>query len=268
MHWQRVWAIVRKDLIAVRRSRPVLVPLVILPMIFFIALPVAFGIMGRFLVETRDTEIEPLLRRLPASERAQLERLEPGQQLAVMLISYQFAPLMLLVPLAVATAIAADSLAGERERQTLEALLVTPIRDEELFLGKVLTATLPAVTIGWFGTLIGVFVAMAVTSVGPPLLPSVPWLILALLGVPGVAFLGLGTVVLLSARVRGLQEVMQLSGLLAMPLIGILVAQASGLFLIDWRLALLGSVVIWVAAFGVLHAGRGLFHREKLLRLG
>jgi len=268
VHWQRVRAIVRKDLTAVRRSRPVLVPLVVLPLIFFVAMPVGFALMGRFLGEAPDSELEPLIRALPPSDRAQLERLEPGQQIAVVLLSYQFAPLMLIVPLAVATAIAADSLAGERERRTLEALLATPIRDEELFFGKVLAAALPAIAIGWLGTFVEVLVAIAVTGVGPPLLPSVPLLILALLGVPGVAFLGLGAVVLISARVRGFQEVMQLSGLLAMPLIGVMVAQASGLFLIDWRLALLGCVVVWAAAFGILRAGRRLFQREALLRLG
>lgn len=268
MHWQRVRAIVRKDLTAVRRSRPVLVPLIVLPLIFFVAMPVAFALMGRFLGEAPDSELEPLIRALPASDRAQLERLEPGQQIAVVLLSYQLAPFMLIVPLAVATAIAADSLAGERERRTLEALLATPIRDEELFFGKVLAAALPAIAIGWLGTFVEVLVSIAVTGVGPPLLPSVPLLILALLGVPGVAFLGLGTVVLISARVRGFQEVMQLSGLLAMPLIGVMVAQASGLFLIDWRLALLGCVVVWAAAFGILRAGRRLFQREALFRLG
>lgn len=268
MHWQRVRAIVRKDLLAVRRSRPVLVPLIVLPLVFFLAMPIAFGLLGRFLGEVPDSELEPLIRALPAADRAQLERLEPGQQIAVVLISYQFAPLILLVPLAVATAIAADSLAGERERRTLEALLVTPIRDEELFLGKVLAAVLPAVVIGWLGSLVSAVVGIAVTGVGPPLLPSPPWMLLVGLGMPGIALLGLGAVVLISARVRGFQEVMQLSGLLAMPLIGVMVAQASGLFLIDWRLALLGCVVVWAAAFGILRAGRRLFQREALLRFG
>jgi uncharacterized membrane protein (GlpM family) len=83
-----------------------------------------------------------------------------------------------------------------------------------------------------------------------------------------VAVFGLSIVVLISSRVRGMQEVSQLSGLVAIPLIGLIVAQGSGLFLLDWRLALAGSLVIWGIAALLLRVGRRSFQREALLRLG
>jgi ABC-2 type transport system permease protein len=56
-----------------------------------------------------------------------------------------------MVPLVVATEIAADSFAGEREWDTLEALLHTPTSDRELMVAKVLASWLPAVTVAWMG---------------------------------------------------------------------------------------------------------------------
>jgi ABC-2 type transport system permease protein len=69
----------------------------------------------------------------------------------VFVLEVFIAPLYLLVPLVVATVIAADSFAGERERGTLEALLHTPTTDRELLTGKFLAAWLPAVTVAWAG---------------------------------------------------------------------------------------------------------------------
>jgi len=75
-------------------------------------------------------------------------------------------------------------------------------------------------------------------------------------------------ITLVSSRVRGMQEVSQVSGLVVIPIIGLLVAQSTGLVLLDWPLALLACAVVWILAFVLLSAGRRLFRREALLRLG
>jgi ABC-type Na+ efflux pump permease subunit len=269
MRWSRVRAIVRKDLTAIRRSRATLVPLIIVPVIFFVGMPVAVGAIGRLTpIDAGDEQdLATLLRTLPAKERERLTRLEPRKQLAVLFFSYQFASLLLIAPLATTMVIAADGIAGERERRTLEALLVTPVRDDELFVGKVLAAAIPAVAIGWGGALTSAVIASTLLGVGPPLLPSPSWLIFAFVGSPAVTVLGLGTIVLLSSRVRGMQEVSQLSGLVVIPLIGLLVVQSTGILLLDWRLALLTCGALWALGLLLLRFGQRTFHREALLRL-
>ncbi|MCL4560205.1 MAG: ABC transporter permease subunit [Chloroflexi bacterium] len=47
------------------------------------------------------------------------------------------------------TIIGAVSFVGEKERKTLEALIYTPARDSELFLGKVLAGVVPSVALAW-----------------------------------------------------------------------------------------------------------------------
>ena len=69
--------------------------------------------------------------------------------LIVLILVYFFAPFYLILPLMVASVIAADSFAGEKERKTLEALLYTPTTDGELFLAKMLSAWTPAVAVAW-----------------------------------------------------------------------------------------------------------------------
>jgi len=52
------------------------------------------------------------------------------------------APILLfqLFPAAIASMIAADAFAGERERRTLETLLATPVKEMAIFVGKTLCA--------------------------------------------------------------------------------------------------------------------------------
>lgn len=270
VRWRRVLAIARKDWRAVRRSRSVLAPLIVVPLVIYLAIPVAFSFIPRLagLDEGDQSELELYTRLLPAAQRVALERLEPAQQLVVILVGYQLVPLFLIVPLMVAMVIAADAIAGERERRTLEALLVTPLRESELFLGKVLVAAVPAIVLSLAGTVLAHAVVILLTGVGPPLLPNPAAIVLTLVGGPAVITLGLGVVVLVSARVRGTQEVYQLSGVVVVPLIGLIVAQSSGLFLLTWWLAVLGSLLTWIIGGLLLRVAYDrVFQREALLRL-
>ncbi len=268
MRTQRVLGIVRKDLRAVARSRVLMLPLVAVSILFFVILPLVVSLLGQILPPEENDDLATFLRALPSRERARIEALPPAQQLTVLLFGYQFAPLVLIVPLATTTVIAADGLAGERERRTLESLLATPVREDELFLGKLLAPAIPALLISWLGTAISAAIVAGVAGVGPPVLPSPQWLVFAFLGSPAATLLGLGVVVLLSSRVRGMQEVSQLSGLVVLPIFALLVAQSSGVVLFDWRLAALLCTALWVLALVLLRLGRRLFERESLLRLG
>jgi ABC-type Na+ efflux pump permease subunit len=49
------------------------------------------------------------------------------------------------MPIITASVLAADSFAGEKERKTAEALLLTPATNEELLVGKILASLIPAV---------------------------------------------------------------------------------------------------------------------------
>ncbi|HYM14151.1 MAG TPA: ABC transporter permease subunit [Dehalococcoidia bacterium] len=116
----RVRAIVRKELQDYRRNRSIVMTMAVMP-VAFVALPIAsiFSLPAAAASATLDRRI--------------------GLSLLY----------MLLIPTIVPAAIAAASVAGEREQGTLEPVLTTPIQREEFLLAKGLAAFIPAVLISY-----------------------------------------------------------------------------------------------------------------------
>ncbi|TVR18660.1 MAG: hypothetical protein EA387_14400 [Nitriliruptor sp.] len=185
---------------------------------------------------------------------------------AVFILEVFLAPLYLLVPLVVATVIAADSFAGERERGTLEALLHTPTRDRELMLAKFLAAWLPAITVAWAGFLVYSVLAnvLAWPSVGRVFFPTPTWLLLAFWVAPAVSALGLGVMVIVSGRVQTLQAAHQIGSLIVLPVVLLLVAQLGGVLLFEPRLVATMGLLVWLLAALALRIGAGALRRERL----
>jgi ABC-type transport system involved in multi-copper enzyme maturation permease subunit len=113
----RVRAIVRKELREYRRNGSIVVTMAVIPLIFIIT---------------------PLIDifALPASAASALRHEH--------VLLY-----MLGIPAVVPAVVAAYSVVGERQQGTLEPLLTTPIRREELLLGKALAALLPSLVVSY-----------------------------------------------------------------------------------------------------------------------
>ncbi len=266
MNRRAVAVIARRDLTVVARSRAVSLPILVLPILFFVLAPVAL-ILGVGAIGDDLDEFQELLALMPEALRRDLAGLEPSGQVIVWGLEYLFATLFLLVPLMTSAVIAADSFAGEKERKTLEALLHTPTSDLELYAGKVLAPWLAAVavsTIGWiaFVTVASLFGA---GIVGRPIALTPRWLIFVLVLAPGVAALAVGVLVHVSARVRGFQEAYQLGGLVVLPLVALLLGQLSGVLYLDLLASVLLAALVWLLAVGTLAIGYRSFRRERLL---
>lgn len=258
-----VWAVVRRDLRALVSSRATAIPVVLLPILLFVALPVMVqSSPGAINLPTAD--IDRLIEMLPGTAAVDLPS-DPEQQLVYLLLVYLLAPVVLIVPITLAVIAAAGAIAGERERGTLEILLLSPITDRELFLAKTLGAWLPAVSITLVGSAVYQAVATAVlagTGVRP--FPNVLWTLLMLWVAPALAAAALATVVLISARSRTLQDAMQIGGVLLLPLIAIAMAQASGLLTLGAMALALAGAVLWLLAGLLLRAGARSLQRDRL----
>lgn len=267
MNWRAIRAIVGRDLRLVARARAVVLPLVIVPAIFFVVFPIGAYLGIRAGGETL-AELEPLLEVLPPSI---LDTLGPGpleRQLLVYLFEYQFASFFLIVPLMVCAVIAADSFAGEKERKTLEALLYTPTSDRELYLAKLLGPWLAALAVSLVSYLAYLLIAnvLAAPQVGRPLAITPLWLLVVLWLGPATGALAISILVVVSARVRGFQEAYQLGGVVVLPVVALIVAQLAGVLVLDAPFAVLLGLIVWAVAGVVLfRASRG-FRRERLLR--
>jgi ABC-2 type transport system permease protein len=268
MNLRAIRTIVRKDLKVVFQSKAVTIPLIIVPVIMLMVLP-GLAALAPMLEESGvDTsDLQMLLAQMPASLQAQLEGYSQSQQIVVLAVVYLMAPLYLIVPMMVASVIAADSFAGEKERKTLEALLYTPTTDQELFYAKLLAAWLPAVAIAWGGFILYSIVVnlTAWPTMGEIFFPNAMWFVLALWVAPAVAALGLGVTVIISARVQSFQEAYQMGGIVVLPILALVIAQATGVMYFSVGLVALLGVVLWTVALTLLWWGSQRFRREEMV---
>ncbi len=258
-----VAAVVRKDLLAVTRSKAVLLPMLVVPFLLLVVLPVVLGLAAR---SRTSPDISSFLDQLPGDVADPVARLPRQEQLLVLVNGYLLAPLFLIVPLMVSNVLAADAFAGEKERRTLEAMLHLPIHTADLFLAKLLSAFLPAVAVSWAGFACFAVVANGVAwpVVQRVFLPTRLWLVMILWVAPAVAAFGLGVMVRVSARSRTTQEANQLGGVIVLPLLFLAVGQSTGLLLVDLPVAIAIGAVIWLAAVALCWRGARRFTRDEL----
>ncbi len=265
MNLDRVAAIVRKDLVVVLRNRGVFLPLLVTPALLLFALP-AFLVLGPQLLSDAAPAMDSsgTFENLVPTLEATADGGTPIWERTVLV--YLVAPLYLLVPLVAATVLAADTFAGERERRTLEALLHTPTTDRELFLGKMLVAYIPALTLALVSFALYTVWAnlLGARAVGGIFFPTPSWFVLVFWLAPGVSALGLGLMVVVSSRVRSLQAAHQIGSLIIMPFVLVVIAQVSGTLLFDVTTTALFGVIVWGLAALTLMWGVSSFDRDRV----
>jgi ABC-2 type transport system permease protein len=146
-------------------------------------------------------------------------------------------------------------------------LLCTPTTDWELFVGKTLSAWLPAVGVAVGGFLLyGLVANLAAWPVmGHVFFPDAMWLVLVIWVSPAVAGLGLGTMVLVSSRAQGFQEAYQVGAAVVLPIVLLLVGQATGVMYFSVGLVLLLGLVLWDVDAALLWFGVKTFQRSELI---
>jgi ABC-2 type transport system permease protein len=256
-------AIIAKDLLAVRRSKAVMLPMLIVPALLMVVLPLLIGIAAR---QAQVPDLSPVLDRLPDSIARPIAVLPERERLVVLVNGYLLAPLFLIVPLMVASVLASDAFAGEKERKTLETLLHLPIDDRRLFYAKVLGAFGPAVLVSWVGFVLFAIVANSVAwSVTHRIfVPTKLWGVVILWIGPAVAALGMGVMVRVSARARTAQEANQLGGAVILPLIFLAVGQSSGLLFLTVPAAVAVGAAVWALALWLISRGARRFTRDRV----
>jgi ABC-2 type transport system permease protein len=272
MRWRPIVAIVRKDLTAVIRNRGVRVPLLVTPVLVLGVLPLVLVAGADMLVTGTDVPLEfvagdPLDDAGDgAATDTDVAAMDPLARLVVFVLEAFVAPLFLLVPLVVATVIAADSFAGERERGTLEALLHTPTTDRELLTAKFLASWVPAVAVSLISFALYSVLAnlLAWPTVGRVFFPTPTWLVLAFWVSPALAAFGLSIMVIASSRVHSLQAAHQIGSLLVLPIVVLVIAQISGLMRLQVSWVALSGLALWVTSALIVTLGARSLRRERL----
>ena len=229
-------AIMKKDINAVVKNKQTLPGLLIIPIMFGIAFPIifTFGFINEF---------------------------ESAGEFGDMMGA--FANMILLIPVMIASMTSAESIAGEREKKTIETLLYSPVPLRNIFAAKVLSAFVPAVIVG---VVCGV-ASMLIVNI-PAAMKFGQWavsperyaVILALLA-PAVALISVDLMVYASAKAKSMNAASQWSLLLVFPII--VIAQVAGAFDV-YVGVIVGAVLL---ALGILFIFKvfGMFTRPILL---
>jgi ABC-type Na+ efflux pump permease subunit len=156
---------------------------------------------------------------LPAQAQAQIKGDTPQGRTSYALAVFLFAPMAVVVPLTISTAVGAATLVGERERGTGEFLAHSPAATKEIYLGELMASPVP----GYFTTMVGftLFSLIVNLIVGPEVggwfFPTQQWWLLMLWVLPGFLLIGLSLVLRLSGRVKSTAATQQASGLITPP---------------------------------------------------
>ncbi len=262
--WSAIWLVTRKDLTAVRRSKAIMVPMTLVPIVLLVGLPIGLGLFARSApTETVTNALSsPMVKELVKP----ILSLPAREQIVVLVLGYILSPLLLVIPLMVSAALAADAFAGEKERRTLESLMYLPISDRDLFLAKVLSAFLPALSITWLGAIVYAIVSNIVAwpVMHRVFVPFTQWLAVIVWVAPAVALLALGLLVIVSGRSKTTQEANQLGVVVILPLIFLAAGQASALLLAPVPVVLAFGAVIWALALTLVVVNGRRFTRDRL----
>lgn len=259
-----LWAVVRRDLVMLLGSKATALPLLLVPLVIFAGLPLLVSVAPGA-INLPITDVDTLTEILPGASAAGLPA-DPEVRLTYLLLVYLMAPMLLIVPVVLSVIAAAGAIAGERERRTLEILLLSPITDRQFFIAKTLGAWLPAVAITIVGSVVYQVVAtLALADTGIRPFPNLVWTLLILWVAPALAAAALGAVVVLSARARTSQEATQLGGVLILPLVALAVAQATGVLALGAASVAASGAALWVLAGLLLRAGTRSLQRDRLV---
>jgi len=265
----RMWVVARTELRQLLLSKDYWMPMVALGAIFFMILP-AFLL----LVITRVGDISMVqqasqaLSVLPEAAQSRIQGTTPQARTSYALAVYLFAPIAIVVPLTISTAVGAASLVGERERGTGEFLAHSPASVREIYLGKILASFVPGylTTVIGFGTYSLVVNLIVGPEAGGWFFPTTEWLIMMLWILPPFLLLTLSLVLRLSARVRSTAAAQQASGLITLPLIAVAYGQASGTLMgANTSTAWILGAAAWALATVSLFRGVRSVTRNRLL---
>ena len=234
----RVAAVIRKEFREYRRSRSVIGTMAVLPLVF--------------LVEP----IVVIFRLAPTVSASAIDRAVGTTFL-----------LLLVAPALLPATLAAYSVVGERDQGTLEPLLTTPVRREEILLGKALATIVPAVGIAYvlFAVIeVSARLFASNAAVSPALLQG-PHVVAEILFAPLLAGWSIWVGIAISVRSSDVRAAQQLGTLASIPPLGVVALVSFNAFTPSVQLAVVFALVLLAADIALWRVVTAMFDRERLI---
>ena len=255
--------IARKDLKVVMGNKMIWLPMAILPILFAVIFPVVIFIIAQF--PDNSSDLQDLSSKLGDASMAGYDS---AQLLIYYSINLMMPGLFLMIPIITASVTAGSSFVGEREHKTIESLLYAPVRIRDLFTAKMIGAFIPSYCI----TLISFILFSLITIIGQGFyfdnyfFPNWKWMVLIFWLSPAISVLAITVMVIASAKSKTFQEAQQKIVFIVLPVILLIVGQASGLFYLGTLALLILGLAVFILNYLLLIAASNSFVPEKLIK--
>lgn len=173
---------------------------------------------------------------------------------------------MLAIPALVPVLLASYAIVGERQEGTLEPVLTTPIRREELVLGKALAVLAPSIVIAYL--VFGVFVAVVALFAHPGVSSAIirgPDVLVQVLFTPLIAGWSVWLGIAISTRVSDVRVAQQLSVLASLPTVALTTLISLNVIHPSTQIAIALAVVLIIGNRLGWRLVSSLFNRERLI---
>jgi len=178
---------------------------------------------------------------------------------------------IIMMPVMLPVMIAADSIVGEKERNTLVPLLATPLTDSELIIGKLLTALVPGIIVAYANfalsiaivNVMALFIAPIFLWVWPLAQPVA--LVQAIVMPPLFAILAVWVMVIISGHVSKVYEAYQWGGIIIIPSMLFSFSPILSGTGFDWMIFFFGAGILCIIDYGLYRLTLNLFNRDKLI---
>jgi ABC-2 type transport system permease protein len=234
------WKIAKKELKVIRRKKSIILYTILFP--FFLSI-------GFLLVVKSDI--------------APSNGISSNYQLGLESLTYFYVVLAAIVP----SSIAAYSIVGEKIEKSLEPLLVAPITDGEILLGKGIAAFLPPMLAIWAAA--SLFMAttdyLTYNLLSYYYFPNWNSVVMLFLIAPLAAILSIELGVIVSARVNDIRGANQIGSLMFIPFMGIFLAGVEGIISLDFDTLLTISVFVLLFDVVLFFVSKSTFQREEIL---
>ena len=234
----RVRAVFRKELRDYRRKRSIVVTMIFLPFPFLIEPIIAF-----FLV--------------------------PGPANISSAKSYVVFPLLylLLIPSIMPSLLASYTILGEREQGTLEPLLTTPIREQELIAGKAIAVIAPTMIISYavYGLILAAVALFAKPIIRSAVFHQGPILLSLILLAPLLAGWSTAVGMVISVRATDVRVAQQLASFASFPPVIVILLLAVGVIHPTLSVALIFAAALFLIDARAVRIVSRMMNRERLI---
>lgn len=233
----RIRAVMAKELRDYRRNRFIAYTMVIMPILFMVA---------------------PIITIFSLPADAPSAKLDAGIGVTLLYLT--------LIPALVPAVVSSYAIVGEREQGTLEPVLTTPLRREELLLGKALAAYVPTLTISY--AMYGIFLLCTALSAHQNVADDIfqtGRILAQVLFTPLLAGWSIWVGIAISTRAGDVRVAQQLSTLASLPPLAVTSLMGFGVIRPTLALALILGAALLVIDLAAGRAVSAMFDRERLI---